>query len=104
MSTTDAEGRREEMLVLWGITLTAFKARLEADKDGELSASFFDTVITFLRDSDISAETVDEARTAVQDLATQKLLRDLEEATADIEPTPEPTPPAKPARSWDRKA
>lgn len=85
------------MLGLWGITLETFKARLEADKDGELSASFMDVVTAFLRDSNISVETVEEAKDAVEDLASAQLIKDIADATKGA-PLPE-TPPATPART-----
>ena len=88
--TDTADERRDRMLALWGETLAVFRARLKADK--ELSASYMATVTAFLAQSGISAESVDEAREAVEDLATAQLLKDIEEATRDTTPAPEKVP------------
>ena len=76
------------MLDLWGETLEVFRARLKSDKKGQLSASYMQTITAFLAQSGISAETAEEAKEAVEDLATAQLLRDIEEATKDAEPAP----------------
>ena len=95
---TDTAGgaaeRRDLMLDLWGETLAVFRARLKADKGGQLSASYMATVTAFLAQSGISAETADEAKEAIEDLATAQLLRDIEEATKDTAP-PASTPTSK---------
>ena len=64
--STPADQRRERMVALWGSTLDAFKSRLEADKAGELSASFMSEITGFLRDSGISAETLEEANEVLE--------------------------------------
>ena len=93
---TPADQRRERMVQLWGLTLDSFKARLEADADGNLSASYMETICGFLNSSGISAETQEEAREAVADLQMQKLAEDIRLATEDV--NTEPAPPAgKPA-------
>lgn len=96
--STPAGERRERMVALWGLTLEAFKARLEADKDGELSASFMSEITGFLRDSNISVETLEEAKEAVEDLAHIRLAAEIAEVTKDMDQTPEPPTP-KPAEA-----
>ena len=88
MADSGAAARRDLMLHLWGETLEVFRARLKADKKGQLSASYMQTITAFLAQSGISAETAEEAKEAVEDLATAQLLRDIKEATKDAEPAP----------------
>ena len=85
MSDTGAGERRDLMLELWGETLEVFRARLKADKKGQLSASYMATITAFLAQSGISAESVDEAKEAIDDLATATLIRDIEEAAKTVE-------------------
>ena len=88
MSDTGAAARREAMLGLWGETLEVFRARLKADKKGQLSASYMQTVTAFLAQSGISAETADEAKEALDDLATAALIREIELASQAIDQVP----------------
>ena len=98
--TTPADARRERMVALWGLTLDSFKSRLEADKAGELSASFMGEITEFLRDSGISAETVEEAKEAVEDLAHVRLAAEIAAVTKDMaEPAELPTPTPTPAEA-----
>ncbi len=86
------EDRRLLMLGLWSATLEGLKARLEGDDADQLTASFFDTCVGFLRDSGINADTVTEARDAMTDLH-EDIARQVAEVMAeDADPTP---PPAK---------
>ena len=90
------EARRLLMLGLWSATLEGLKARLEGDEAGALTASFYDTVVGFLRDSGISADTVAEAKDALTDMHTD-LIQQIKEVTADQGVEPEvPQAPAKP--------
>ena len=91
--TTPADERRERMIALWNDTLSAFRSRLEADADGNLSASYMETICGFLNSSGISAETQEEAREAVADLAMEKLAEDIRLATEDVNAEPEPPTP-----------
>ena len=97
--STPADQRRERMVTLWGLTLDAFKARLEADADGNLSASYMETICGFLNSSGISAETQEEAREAVADLAMEKLAADIRLATEDVNAEPPEPPTPKPAEA-----
>ena len=101
MADNAAGERRDLMLELWGETLGVFRARLKADKKGQLSASYMQTITAFLAQSGISAETADEAKEAVEDLATAQLLRDIEAATKDTARAPKTTEsaPVKPTGS-----
>ena len=90
------EDRRLQMLDLWSATLEGLKARLEGDEAGALTASFYDTVVGFLRDSGINADTVTEAKDAMTDLH-EDIARQVAEVMAeDAGPTPPPPVKAKP--------
>ena len=90
------EARRLLMLGLWGATLEGLKARLEGDEADQLTASFYDTVVGFLRDSGINADTVTEAKDAMTDLH-EDIARQVAEVMAeDADPAPPPVK-AKPA-------
>ena len=90
------EARRLLMLGLWSATLEGLKARLEGDDADQLTASFYDTVVAFLRDSDVNANTVTEAKDAMTDLH-EDIARQVAEVMAeDADPAPPPVK-AKPA-------
>lgn len=69
------EARKVQMLDLWGATVTHLLDRLKGDDADKLTASFMDTVVGFLRDSAISADTVAEAKDAMDDLNTELALQ-----------------------------
>ncbi len=84
------EARRLAMLGLWSATLEGLKARLEGDEADQLTASFFDTCVGFLRDSGINADTVTEAKDAITDLH-EDIARQVAEVMAeDADPAPPP--------------
>ncbi len=84
------EDRRLLMLGLWSATLEGLKARLEGEDAENLTASFYDTVVGFLRDSGINADTVTEAKDAMTDLH-EDIARQVAEVMAeDADPTPPP--------------
>ncbi len=92
MSTEDTappevtpEARRLAMLGLWSATLEGLKARLEGDETGALTASFYDTVVGFLRDSGINADSVAEAKEAMADLRMAELVQSIKDVTEDAE-------------------
>ncbi len=87
------EDRRMLMLGLWSATLEGLKARLEGDEAGALTASFYDTVVGFLRDSGINADTVTEAKDAMTDLH-EDIARQVAEVMAE-DANPAPPPPVK---------
>ncbi len=97
MSTDDTappevtpEARRLLMLGLWSATLEGLKARLEGEDADQLTASFFDTCVAFLRDSDVNANTGAEAKDAMTDLH-EDIARQVAEVMAeDANPTPPP--------------
>lgn len=88
--------RRARILDLWGATLKGLKDRLEGDDAKDLSASFFDVVVDFLRDSGINADTVTEAKDAVSDLHAD-IARQVKEVMADdvVDFTPTASTPEK---------
>ena len=90
------EARRLLMLGLWSATLEGLKTRLEGDEAENLTASFFDTCVAFLRDSGINADTVTEAKDAMVDLH-EDIARQVAEVMAeDANPAPPPPVKAKP--------
>ena len=97
-TTVTPEARRLQMLDLWSATLEGLKARLEGDEAGALTASFYDTVVGFLRDSGINAETVTESKGALDGLSAD-LVQQIAEIKAEQDaddgyrpPAPEKTP------------
>ena len=92
--TVTPEDRRLQMLDLWSATLEGLKARLEGDEAGALTASFYDTVVGFLRDSGINADTVTEAKDAITDMHAD-LIQQIKEVTADQGEPEVPQAPAK---------
>ncbi len=91
------EARRLLMLGLWSATLEGLKARLEGDEAGALTASFYDTVVGFLRDSGINTDTVTEAKEGLEDLKMAALVQSIKDVTDDTEP--EYTPPKAPVKT-----
>ncbi len=92
MSTEDTtppeatpEERRLAMLGLWSATLEGLKARLEGEDAKDLTASFYDTVVGFLRDSGINADSVAEAKEAMADLRMAELVQSIKDVTEDAE-------------------
>ena len=82
--TTDTpEARRLLMLGLWSATLEGLKARLEGDDAENLTASFFDTCVGFLRDNGITAETAAEAKEAMEDLKMAALVQSIVDVQDD---------------------
>ncbi len=89
------EARRLLMLGLWSATLEGLKARLESDDADQLTASFFDTCVGFLRNSGINADTVTEARDAMTDLHEDIARQVAEVMEADAENEIAPPAPVK---------
>ncbi len=79
------EARRLAMLGLWSATLEGLKARLEGEDAKDLTASFYDTVVGFLRDSGINADSVAEAKEAMADLRMAELVQSVKDVTEDTE-------------------
>ena len=91
------KARKVQMLDLWGVTLEALKARLEGDGAGELTASFYDTVVDFLRDSGINADTVTETKEGLEDLKMAALVQSIVDVTEDTDAAEDDhTPPKAP--------
>ena len=97
--TVTPETRRLQMLDLWSATLEGLKARLEGDEADTLTASFYDTVVGFLRDSDVNANTVAEAKDAMVDLHDDIARQVAEVMAEDAAPTPPPPVKAKPVQA-----
>ena len=93
------EARRLAMLGLWSATLEGLKARLEGDEADQLTASFFDTCVGFLRDSGISADTVAEAKEGLEDLKMAALVQSIVDVQEDTEPAY--TPPKAPVKALE---
>ncbi len=86
------EARRLLMLGLWSATLEGLKARLEGEDAENLTASFYDTVVGFLRDSDVNANTVTEAKDAITDMHTDLVQQVAEVMGADAAEDAAPPP------------
>jgi len=104
--TTDTpEARRLQMLDLWGATLEGLKARLEGDDAANLTASFFDTCVGFLRDNGITAETAAEAKEAMEDLKMAALVQSIVDLDDDADADDAGiTPPKAPAKTESAQA
>ena len=89
------EARRLAMLGLWEATLEGLKARLEGEDAENLTASFYDTVVVFLRDSDVNANTVTEAKDAITDMHADLIQQIAEVMEADPAEDSTPKAPAK---------
>ena len=102
MSTDDTtppeltpEDRRLLMLGLWSATLEGLKARLEGEDAKDLTASFYDTVVGFLRDSGINADSVAEAKEGLEDLKMAALVQSIKDVTEDGDAPRYEAPPEK---------
>ncbi len=88
------ETRKLQMLDLWGATVQHLLDRLQGDEADKLTASFMDTVVGFLRDSGINADTVTEIKDAMTDMHAD-LIQQIKEVTADQGEPEVPQAPVK---------
>ena len=93
------EARRLLMLGLWGATLEGLKARLEGDDAKNLTASFFDTCVGFLRDNGITAETAAEAKEAMEDLKMAALVQSIVDVQDDADDADDEIAPPAPVKT-----
>ncbi len=87
------DARTLKMLDLWEAARAGLQARLEDDvEEGELTASFYDTAVGFLRDSGISARTIIEAKDALEDIRMREIVQSIKEITEDAGQDEAPLP------------
>ena len=97
---TPEQDRTVKMLGLWEAARAGLQARLEGDlEDKELTASFYDTAVGFLRDSGITAQTALEAKDNLEALRQAEIVASIVAITEDNDdytpPSPEKTKPGE---------